>query len=89
MKSFLLVVLGVFIGAIAGVGIATGLQAGACLTVEAAVSEGLITEAQVDEALRAAAAQLASTELPAAAAAEGGQMDCAKVVADLKAAVSE
>lgn len=103
MKSFLLVVVGTVIGAVAslllapvavgvgaGVGVATGLRAGACLTVEAAKEKGLITAAQVDEVLRAAGKQIAST---GAADNEigltGGDAECAKVVAELKKAAQK
>ncbi len=103
MKSFLLVVVGIVIGAVAslllapmavgvgaGVGILTGLKAGACLTVEAAKAEGLINAQQVDQILRAAGKQIAST---GAADNEvgltGSDAECAKVVADLKKAAQK
>ncbi len=103
MKSFLLVLLGIVIGAVAGVlvlspfftavgagvGIATGLKAGACLTVEGAKSEGLISDDQVDEVLRAAVAQISASELPSETGDGEAELDCAQVVADLKAAASE
>lgn len=98
MKSFVLVVAGVVLGALAtvllmpaavgvgaGVGILTGLKAGACLTVEAAKERGFITSAQVSEVLRAAGEQIASSvesaEKPVLA---GSDAECAKLVADLK-----
>jgi hypothetical protein len=52
-----------FTGIGAGAGVATGLQAGVCLAVEAAKEQGLITAAQVDQALNATGEQLASTEI--------------------------
>ena len=100
MKSFLLVLLGLVIGAIAGVfllspfilgigtgvGVATGLKAGACLTVEAAKEAGLITAEQVDEVLNAAVQTIASAEIDGAAALANGDAECARVVEELKAA---
>ncbi len=38
-------------GAMAGIGVATGLSAGICSTVQAAVAEGLLTPEQVDQVL--------------------------------------
>jgi hypothetical protein len=104
MKSFLLLVIGAILGGIAtfilaspvmtgvgaGVGIATGLKAGACLTVEAAKDKGLISSEQVAEVLQAAAGQLATTDV--SADEEGFKLDdaaCQKVVADLKKAAAE
>lgn len=103
MKSFLLVLLGLVIGAIAGVfilspfilgigtgvGVATGLKAGACLTVEAAKESGLITAEQVDEVLNAAIQTIASAEIEGAAALSNGDAECARVVEELKAAASQ
>lgn len=100
MKSFLLVLLGVVIGAVAGVlllsplvlgigtgvGVATGLQAGACLTVEAAEAAGFITAEQVDEVLNAAVGTIASAEIEGASALSNGDAECAEVVEALKAA---
>jgi hypothetical protein len=102
VKSFLLILLGLVIGAIAGVfllspfimgigtgvGVATGLKAGACLTVEAAKESGLITAEQVGEVLNAAMRTIASTEIDGAAALSAGDAECAKVVEELKAAAS-
>ncbi len=94
MKSVLLVLLGVVIGGAlgffvftgigAGVGIATGLQAGACLTLEAAREQGLITAEQEPEILAAAASAFGSEDMPEGV--DTSEIDCAKVVADLKAA---
>ncbi len=102
MKSFLLILLGLVIGAIAGVfllspfvlgigtgvGVATGLKAGACLTVEAAKEAGFITADQVGEVLNAAIQTIASTEIENATALSAGDAECAKVVEELKAAAS-
>lgn len=101
MKSVLLVVLGILIGGVlgffgggaiglgagAGVGIATGLQAGACFTLEAARENGMITADQEPELLKAAAQQLASEDLPEGP--DTSDIDCAKVVADIKAAAAQ
>jgi hypothetical protein len=100
MKSFLLVLVGLIIGGAAtvvlapallgvgaGVGIATGMKAGACLTVEAAKERGFITAEQVDEVLRAAVKQIASSAPDGSAAAlTDADAECAKVVSDLKKA---
>jgi hypothetical protein len=103
MKSFLLLVIGAILGGIAtfilaspvmtglgaGVGIATGLKSGACLTVEAAKDKGFITTEQVGEVLIAAGEQLATTDVRADES--GFKLDdaeCQKVVADLKKAVA-
>jgi hypothetical protein len=75
------------LGAGAGVGIVTGLKAGACLTLEAAREEGLISAEQESELLAAAARQLASEDLPEGP--DTTEIDCAKVVADLRQAAEE
>lgn len=103
MKSFLMVVLGFVLGVVvmlflaptvvgvgAGVGIATGLKAGACLTVEAAKEKGFITGAQVDEVLNAAVKQIASsTGIDDANKLSGADAACQKVIADLKNAAQK
>ncbi len=103
MKNFLIFLLGAVVGGIAsfaiasvlftgigaGVGVATGLQAGACLTVEAAKDQGLITAEQVDEILIAAVKQIASEEYAGAATAPSSDLDCEKVVAQLKEAAKK
>jgi hypothetical protein len=102
VKSFLLILLGLVIGAIAGVfllspfilgigtgvGVATGLKAGACLTVEAAKEAGFITPEQVGEVLDAAIQTIASTEIETAETLANADAECAKVVEELKAAAS-
>lgn len=45
-------------GAATGAGIATGMSAGICSTVQAAQEEGLLTAEQVDQVLTRAAADL-------------------------------
>lgn len=103
MKTFLIFILGAFVGGIAciiltsgfftgvgaGVGVATGLQAGACLTVEAAKEEGLITAEQVNEVLVAAGKLIASDEYAGTATPSGSDLDCEKVVAQLKDAAKK
>lgn len=103
MKTFLIFILGAVVGGIAciiltsgfftgigaGVGIATGVQAGACLTVEAARDKGLITADQVDEVLVAAGKLIASEEYSGTATSSGNDFDCAKVVAQLKDAAKK
>lgn len=100
MRSFLLVLLGLVIGGVAGffgggalglgagagVGIVTGLQAGACLTLEAAREQGLITAEQEDEILAAAARALASEDLPDGP--DTSEIDCRDVVGKLRSAVA-
>lgn len=103
MKGFLLFVAGLAVGVVAmfllapvvlgvgaGVGIVTGLKAGACLTVEAAKERGFITAAQVDEVLRAAGKQIASSsDMKDEVALSGGDAECAKVVAEMKKAAQK
>lgn len=103
MKSILLLLVGAVIGAVvgvfllsgvltgvgAGVGILTGLKAGACLTVEAAKEQGLVTAEQIDDVLNAATRLIAAEKLADETALSGGDAECAKVVADLKAAASQ
>ncbi len=110
MKSFLLLLAGFVLGGIAavmlagpvatgvgaGIGIATGLQAGACLTVEAAKEKGLITAEQVGEVLQAAGRLIADTNVQADSGgpatgpeAPKTDADCQAVVAKLKAAASQ
>jgi len=101
MKSFLLVLLGIVIGGVAGffgggavglgagagVGIATGLQAGACLTLEAAREQGLVTEDQEAGILSAAAQAFASDDLPDGP--DTSEINCADVVAKIRSAHAE
>jgi hypothetical protein len=99
MKSFLLVVAGIIVGAVVtlvlasgiftGVGIATGLKAGACLTVEAAKERGFITADQVDDVLNAAVKRIASANIGDEATLSGGDAECVKLVAELKSAAHD
>lgn len=100
MKSALFTLLGIVIGAVAtlllasgffagvgaGAGIVTGLKAGACLTVEAAKEGGYITADQVDDVLNAAVKQIASSDVGEEGLLSGGDAECARVVAELKSA---
>lgn len=103
VKSFLLIVVGMIVGALvalvlaagyftgvgAGAGILTGLKAGACLTIEAAKEQGYITAEQVDGVLNAAVKQIASADLGNEVTLSGSDSECAKVVADLKQAAQK
>jgi hypothetical protein len=103
MKTFLIFILGAVVGGIAcvilasglltgigaGVGIATGLQAGACLTVEAAREQGLIAAEQVDDVLVAAGKLISSEKYAGTATTSGSDLDCEKVVAELKEAAGK
>jgi hypothetical protein len=73
-----------------GAGIATGLQAGACLTVEAAKEKGLITAEQVEE-IFAAAAETMKVEADIGADTDFADSDaeCREVVAKLKQAAAQ
>jgi hypothetical protein len=98
MKSTILVLVGIAVGAVlsvliapvvlgvgTGIGVATGMQAGACLTVEAAKSKGYITAEQVDEVLRTAADLIVTNAKPEQKIdLSGGDAQCAKVIDDLK-----
>lgn len=74
-------------GAATGIGIATGLSAGICSTVQAAQAEGLLTEAEIDQVLNRAAADIAAL---AGTATEGGLVggagECAAVMEDIRSA---
>ena len=103
MKSFLLVVAGFAVGGIAtflltsglltgigaGAGIVTGMKAGACLTIEAAKKQGLVTEDQVDALLTAAAGEISSTAPQDEPLFSGGSAACEKFVAELREAAAQ
>ena len=103
MKSGMFVVLGIVIGSVgtlllasgiltgvgAGAGIITGLKAGACLTVEGAKEAGYITADQVDGVLIAAAQQIASNNAGEEVLLTGGGAECSRVVAELKSAAQQ
>lgn len=84
------IAIGVFLigGAATGIGVATGLSAGICSTVEAAIEEDLLTEAEVDQVLTRAAEDLASMTSGDAPEGElvGSAADCADVMDRITAA---
>ena len=99
VKSFIIAVVFLLIGAVAGgfvalsigtdmgtgAGLVVGSQAGACLAVEAAKDRGLLTAEQIDEVLNGAIAKIAGgAELPGKAKLVGSEADCAKMIADLQ-----
>ncbi|MCU9840478.1 hypothetical protein OEZ49_22265 [Ruegeria sp. WL0004] len=72
-------------GTAAGVGIATGLSAGICATIQAAQEEQLLTPGQIDQVLNRAAADMAA--LSGEAAPEemvGGVDECSEVMERLR-----
>ena len=74
-------------GAMLGAGVATGLSAGICATVEAAQEEGPLTAEQVDQVLRRAAQDVGGTAaLAQGETMVGGAADCAAVMDRLRAA---
>lgn len=80
---------GLLTGVGAGVGIATGFQAGACLTVEAAKEKGFISADQVAEVLQGAGQQIAMIRVDVNSdTSPMGDAACQAVVAKLKAATS-
>ncbi|WP_335949943.1 hypothetical protein [Salipiger bermudensis] len=76
-------------GAMAGLGIATGLSAGICSTVQAAVEEELLTPEQVDQVLTRAATDMAAlTGNTVEGEIVGSSDDCADVLETLRASAS-
>ena len=76
-------------GAMAGVGIATGLSSGVCMTVEAAENLGLLTDEQVDQVLARAVENLnAAVELPESGDTKvvGSAAECREFMDRLRAA---
>ncbi len=74
-------------GAMAGLGIATGLSAGICSTVQAAVEEQLLTPEQVDQVLTRAAGDMAAmTGETVEGEIVGSSAGCADVLERLRAA---
>jgi hypothetical protein len=74
-------------GTAAGVGVATGLSAGICSTMTAALEEGLLTDTQVDQILARATTDLGGT-------VEQGQLvdtiaDCEGVMQNLRDAAAQ
>ncbi|MGG7644799.1 hypothetical protein ACQ5SP_08355 [Rhodovulum sp. YNF3179] len=77
-------------GAATGVGIATGLSAGICSTVQAAQEEGLLTAEQVDQVLLRAAQDMGGSEV----VADGSEMvgsaaECDAVMQRLRSEAGE
>lgn len=74
-------------GAMLGAGVATGLSAGICATVEATQEEGVMTAEQVDQVLQRAAHDIGGTvEMQPGEAMVGGATECAAVMDRLRAA---
>ena len=76
-------------GAAAGMGVATGLSAGICSTVQAAQEEGLLTAEQVDQVLARAASDMgAATEGVDASQMVGAAEECDDVMERLRQAAA-
>ena len=76
----------------AGAGIVVGSQAGACLAVESAKDQGLLSAEQIDQVLAGAIGKIKSkAELPPDAEPEwvGTAADCAAMIAELATAQSQ
>ena len=74
-------------GAMMGMGVATGLSAGICATVQAAREESIMTAEQVDQTLRRAAADLGSTaQLSDGQQMVGSASECEVVMEKLREA---
>ncbi len=74
-------------GAMAGIGVATGLSAGICSTVKAGQEEGLLTAEQVDLVLTRAARDLSGmAELPEGEEVVGSAAACDRVMQRLSEA---
>ena len=76
----------------AGAGIVVGSQAGACLAVESAKDQGLLSAEQIDQVLAGAIGKIKSkSELPPDAEPQwvGTAADCAAMIAELATAQSQ
>ena len=76
----------------AGAGIVVGSQAGACLAVESAKDQGLLSAEQIDQVLAGAIGKIKSkSELPPDAEPKwvGTAADCAAMIAELATAQSQ
>lgn len=72
-------------GAATGIGIATGMSAGICSTVQAAQEEGVMTAEQVDQVLMRAAADLADMSgKEGSGQIIGASTDCETVMQQLR-----
>ena len=73
----------------AGAGIVVGSQAGACLAVESAKDQGLLSAEQIDQVLAGAIGKIKSKSEPLPDAKfqwVGTEADCAAMIAELEAA---
>ena len=70
----------------AGVGVATGLKAGTCLTAEAAKAKGYVKPEQVGDLIASAFAQMADRKIAGHEELTIDDAACQKFIADLKAA---
>jgi len=73
----------------AGAGIVVGSQAGACLAMESAKDQGLLSAAQIDQALAGAIGKIkGKAQVPPDAEFEwvGSEADCAAMIAELATA---
>jgi hypothetical protein len=76
----------------AGAGIVVGSQAGACLALESAKDQGLLSAEQIDQVLAGAIDKIKSkSELPPDAEPQwvGTAADCAAMIAELATAQSQ
>ena len=77
-------------GTAAGLGVASGLNAGICATVQAAQDEGLLSAEQVDQVLTRAATDIVAVQgLELEEDILGSSAHCEKVMADLAAAAKK
>jgi hypothetical protein len=77
-------------GTAAGLGVASGLNAGICATVQAAQDEGLLSAEQVDQVLTRAATNLAAVQgREPGDGVLGSSAHCEKVMADLAEAAKK
>ena len=99
MKTILVALVALIIGAAVGgfmafgigtgVGAGTGLMIGTCSTIEAAKEQGLVSEAQFDAVLAAAAAKMAGQgQLPPDTEVVNTAAGCAEVMAKVKQAAA-
>jgi len=73
----------------AGAGIVVGSQAGACLAMESAKDQGLLSPEQIDQALAGAIGKIkGKAQLPPDAKFQwvGNEADCAAMIAELETA---
>ena len=71
-------------GAMMGAGVASGLSAGICATVEAAQQAGFLTAEQVDQVLVRAAENAKGGALPEGTEMVGSAAQCAKILGKLR-----